>query len=221
MAVRSYGQYCAVAKALDVIGDRWTLLIVRELLLSGPSRYTDLRHSLPGVATNLLSERLRELERAGVVARIEAPPPVASTLYSLTGRGEALRPVIHELGLWGVPYMAEGPASGDVFRAHWLAWPVEVFLRDGQPERGAESLAVETADGTLAVHVQDGVVTARPGPLDDADARLSGPPDGVLAVLTGTLSPQAAAERGVSLAGDRGVLERLVRPRASSGVLSS
>ena len=88
--MRTYGQYCALAKSLDVLGDRWTLLIVRELMLAGPSRYTDLRNGLPGIATNLLSERLRELEAAGVVARNEAPPPVATTLFSLTERGEAL-----------------------------------------------------------------------------------------------------------------------------------
>ena len=89
-AMRSYGQYCALAKALDVLGDRWTLLIVRELMLAGPSRYTDLRNGLPGIATNLLSDRLRELEAAGVVAREQAPPPVATTLFSLTApRGGA------------------------------------------------------------------------------------------------------------------------------------
>ena len=114
--MRSYRQYCALAKALDVLGDRWTLLIVRELMLGGPSRYTDLRNGLPGIATNLLSDRLRELEAAGVVARVQAPPPVATTLFSLTPRGEALRPVLDELGNWGVPFMAEGPAPEDAFR---------------------------------------------------------------------------------------------------------
>src|ERR687885_1607076 len=84
---RGYGQYCAVAKALDLVGDRWTLLIVRELLLRGPCRYTDLRHGLPGIATNLLADRLRELERAGIISREDAPPPVATALFRLTPRG--------------------------------------------------------------------------------------------------------------------------------------
>ena len=77
--MRSYGQYCSVAKALDVIGDRWTLLIVRELLLRGACRYTDLKNGLPGIATNLLADRLRELEAAGIVVREQAAPPVATT----------------------------------------------------------------------------------------------------------------------------------------------
>jgi DNA-binding HxlR family transcriptional regulator len=105
--MRSYGQYCSVAKALDVIGDRWTLLIVRELLAQGPSRYTDLRRGLPGVATNLLAERLRELEQGGIVLREDAPPPIATALFSLTSRGEQLRSVIEELGRWGIPLMAD------------------------------------------------------------------------------------------------------------------
>ncbi len=108
--MRSYGQYCSVAKALDVIGDRWTLLIVRELLLRGACRYTDLKNGLPGIATNLLADRIRELESAGLVRREEAPPPVATTLVHLTETGAELEPVIKALGWWGIRYMA-GPRT--------------------------------------------------------------------------------------------------------------
>src|SRR5262250_2462980 len=107
--MRSYGQYCALAKALDVVGDRWSLLIVRELLIRGPSRYTDIRNGLPGVATNLLAERLESLEQAGVIRREAAPPPVATTLYRLTSRGEELRPVVRAMASWGVPLLREAP----------------------------------------------------------------------------------------------------------------
>ena len=93
--MRSYGQYCAVAKALDVVGDRWSLLIVRELLLREACRYTDLLEGLPGIATNLLADRLRELESAGVVCREGAPPPIAATLFRLTDRGRELQEVSH------------------------------------------------------------------------------------------------------------------------------
>src|ERR1700719_1261076 len=109
--MRSYAEYCSVAKSLDVVGDRWTLLIVRELAFRGACRYTDLRNGLPGIATNLLAERLRELERAGGVAREEAPPPVATTLFRLTPRGEQLRPVLDDLVRWGIPLMAEQKPS--------------------------------------------------------------------------------------------------------------
>src|SRR3984957_17610884 len=104
--MRSYGQYCSVAKALDVIGDRWTLLIVRELLVGAPCRYTDLKNGLPGIATNLLADRIRELEAAGLVRREEAPPPVATTLVHLTETGAALEPVLKALGSWGMRFMA-------------------------------------------------------------------------------------------------------------------
>ena len=95
--MRSYGQYCSVAKALDVVGDRWTLLIVRELLLQGPCRYTDLRNGLPGIATNLLADRLSELESAGLVRREEAAPPVATTLFLRYSRlGTAMRAMAND-----------------------------------------------------------------------------------------------------------------------------
>jgi DNA-binding HxlR family transcriptional regulator len=216
--MRSYGQYCAVAKALDVIGDRWALLIVRELLLAGPSRYTDLRRGLPGIATNLLTERLRELEAAGVLVRRDAPPPVASTLYELTERGLGLRAVVHELGLWGAPYMAEGPAAEDAFRSHWMAWPVETFLRDSRPEQGPAALELRAGEDSLVVEASEGVVTTRPGPADDPDAILTGPPHALLGLLSGALPLSRARERGVDLTGDEQVLERLV-PRAGATVL--
>src|ERR1700751_2509931 len=97
-AMKTYGQICPVAKALDVIGERWSLLIVRELLLRGACRYTDLRAGLPGIATNLLADRLRELESAGLVRREEAPPPVATTLFHLTPAGLELEPVLQAIG---------------------------------------------------------------------------------------------------------------------------
>ena len=99
--VRSYDQYCALAKALDVVGDRWTLLIVRELLIRGPCRYTDLKDGLPGIATNLLADRLRDLQAAGILARREAPPPIATTVFELTARGRELEPAMAALASWG------------------------------------------------------------------------------------------------------------------------
>ena len=109
--MRSYGQYCSIAKALDVVGDRWTLLIIRELLIRGACRYTDLKNGLPGIATNLLSDRIRELESAGLIRREDAPPPIATTLFHLTDTGAELQPVLDAIGRWGVRYMAE-PADG-------------------------------------------------------------------------------------------------------------
>src|SRR5215471_2799556 len=130
--MRSYNEYCAIAKSLDVVGDRWTLLIVRELAELGACRYTDLRNGLPGIASNLLAERLRELEHAGVIAREDAPPPVATTLFRLTPRGEQLRPVLDDLTRWGLPLMTK-QNQRDAVRSQWLADALELMLTYLQP----------------------------------------------------------------------------------------
>src|SRR5215475_3173761 len=149
--MRSYGQYCSVAKALDVVGDRWTLLIVRELLARGAVRYTDLRSGLPGIATNLLSDRLRELESAGLVHREEAPPPVATTLFRLTEAGEDLRPVLAALGVWGLRLMGL-PEPTDQYRAHWIAFPAEFLLHHRDPAAPPVTIEARTPDGPVTIN---------------------------------------------------------------------
>ncbi len=101
---RSYAQFCPVARTLDVVGDRWTLLIVRELL-TGAKRYTDLKATLPGMGSNLLAQRLRELEAAEIVGRAVLPPPAARTVYELTARGHELESVLAEIARFGLPYL--------------------------------------------------------------------------------------------------------------------
>jgi DNA-binding HxlR family transcriptional regulator len=206
--MRSYGQYCSVAKALDVIGDRWTLLVVRELLAQGPSRYTDLRRGLPGIATNLLAERLRELEQAGIVSREEAPPPIATALFSLTPRGEQLKPVIEALGSWGIPLMRETTPQEE-YRSYWLSLPVELFLADSSSQGVATTIEVRAGEQPMLIEARDGAITTRPGTSEHADVVLSGPPQLVLGVLTGQLDPDVAAASGFRLDGDRAALERL------------
>src|SRR3954447_24985256 len=104
MAKRSYDQYCPAARALDVLGERWTLLVVRDLLV-GPRRYTDLLEGLPGIGPNVLADRLRHLQDVGIVRRTTLPRPAASTVYELTELGQALRPVVQELTRWGLNMM--------------------------------------------------------------------------------------------------------------------
>ena len=206
--MRSYGQYCAVAKALDVIGDRWTLLLIRELLAQGPSRYTDLRNGLPGIATNLLAERLRELEQAGIVVREDAPPPVATALFSLSPRGQRLKAVIDELGRWGMPLMAETTPEEE-YRSYWLSMPVEQFLADdsGVPT----TIEVRAGEQPMLIEARDGAVSTRPGTSEHPDAVLSGPPQLVLGLLTGALEHDDALSRGLSFEGAPEALERLRR----------
>jgi len=206
--VRSYEQYCAAAKALDVVGDRWTLLIVRELLLRQPCRYTDLQFGLPGIATNLLADRLRQLEEQGVIARESAPPPVATTLFRLTPRGEALRPVLMALGEWGSPLLREtGPDA--VFRSHWLAWPLERRLVDHAPDRPPVTIEIRTADQPVLLRTVGGRVSVRPGTAERPDATVSGPPPVVIELLTGAIDLETARAQGLVFEGDPAVLARV------------
>jgi DNA-binding HxlR family transcriptional regulator len=210
--MRTYGQYCPLAKTLDVIGDRWSLLIVRELLIRGPCRYTDIRNGLPGVATNLLAERLRELEQAGVIRREAAPPPVATTLFHLTPRGEELRAVVRAMASWGLPLLREAP-EGDVFRSPWLASPATIYLTDTAPDRAPIAIEVRTGDQPMIIETVDGVVRARPGSTHSADAVITGPPRIVIDLFIGRLDLTEAKAQGLQYEGDPEILGR-VQPHA-------
>jgi DNA-binding HxlR family transcriptional regulator len=214
--MRSYGQYCSVAKALDAVGDRWTLLIIRELLLQGACRYTDLRNGLPGIATNLLADRLHDLEAAGLVRREEAAPPVATTLFHLTEAGAGLEPALEALGAWGIRYMAE-PAEDDEFRSHWFTFPVELFLHDNAPDgpplaielRPASPTASQAAGRPAVVEVSGGEVRTRLGSAASPDLILSGSPRLILGLLGAYLTPADAEALGLDITGDPAILRRL------------
>ncbi|HKR66545.1 MAG TPA: helix-turn-helix domain-containing protein [Thermoanaerobaculia bacterium] len=156
MTGRSYEQYCALAKSLDLVGERWTLLVVRELL-EGPKRYTDLQDGIPGIATDMLAARLRALEETGLVAKRVLPPPAASTVYDLTDLGRGLEPVVRELARWGLRLM--GKQKDEVFRIHWMSIWLRTSFRpdraqDGPPltvqfDVNGESMHVRIASGAL------------------------------------------------------------------------
>jgi len=213
--VRSYKQYCALARALDVVGDRWTLLIVRELLIGKSCRYTDLRNGLPGIATNLLADRLRELEQAGLVNREEAPAPIATTLFQLTSRGRELEPVLMELGRWGAPLLAKA-ARKDAFCTHWLSLPLKLHLVDETPEGPPVSIDLRTGDEPMTIEAVDGAVKARLGVAQHADAVLSGSPQLILGVLAGKLNLAQARLAGLQFEGDASVLRRVRLRTANS-----
>jgi len=204
--MRSYGQYCGLARALDLVGERWTLLIVRELLM-GPRRYTDLHKGLPGIATNLLATRLADMEEAGLLAREEAPPPVATPLYRLTPRGEELRPVIEALGRWARPLMARG-IKGDAFRAEWLTLPAQLYLTDRDPNRAPTVIEVRAGDRPVVVEARGGAVRTRMGPAEDPDAVITARPDVALALLLGRIDLPTARARGLELEGNQRALRR-------------
>ncbi|WP_062991382.1 winged helix-turn-helix transcriptional regulator [Nocardia anaemiae] len=142
---RSYGQYCGLARALDVVGDRWNLLIVRQLLVA-PARYRELLDGLPGVATNLLADRLRDLEAAGVVERRLAEEGNAVT-YALTVWGAQLREPIEGLIRWSTPLMVSGPAD-DRFRPEWLAVALPALL-DARVQAERSATVGVAIDGQL------------------------------------------------------------------------
>jgi DNA-binding HxlR family transcriptional regulator len=205
--MRSYAQYCGLAKALDVVGDRWTLLIVRELLIAGPCRYTDLLDGLPGIATNLLTDRLAQLEADGLVTRA-AVRPAERTLYRLTPRGEELRLVIRALGSWARPLLG-ARGRGEVFRGHWLALPLELYLSDRTPRRRAISIEIRCGGETLVLETKEGEIRVRPGSSEHPDARISGTPELILGVLLGRLELPAGRARGLHYEGDPRILRRL------------
>jgi DNA-binding HxlR family transcriptional regulator len=207
--MRSYGQYCSIAKALDVVGDRWTLLIIRELLIRGACRYTDLKDGLPGIATNLLADRIRELESAGLIRREEAPPPVATTLFHLTDTGAALLPVVDAIARWGIGYTVK-PADGDQFRGHWFAFPASLFLRDRDPGGPPVSIELRTASSPAVIEVSGGSVTTRLGTAEAPDLVLRGEPQLILALITGKLTLAEVTDRGLEISGDASVLQRVL-----------
>lgn len=211
--MRSYGQYCGLAKALDVVGDRWTLLIVRELLIRGACRYTDLLAGLPGVATNLLADRLRELEGAGLVRREMAPPPVATTLFHLTPRGQELEPALHALGRWGGPLVAM-PAKGDRFRTHWLALPVRIHLRDHTPEAQPVAIEVRAGGESLTIEAREGAIHTRLGAPAEPDAVMAGPPHLIVGVLLNRIGLDSARSGGLRIEGKLEALRRVQPKRA-------
>lgn len=139
---RNYRQYCGIAKALDAVGERWTLLIVRDLLL-GPRRYGDLLANLPGITTNLLAQRLKDLAAAGLLERSRQPPPLRTAAYMLTPAGRELEPALLALGRWGWRYM-ERPRKGD---RTYLGWALIALKR--RYRKVARPLTVELAAGEL------------------------------------------------------------------------
>jgi DNA-binding HxlR family transcriptional regulator len=209
MPSRTYGQFCALAMALDVIGDRWTLLIVRELVIRGPSRWTDLKKGLPGIAANLLADRIRELEENGIVSHEQAQRPRKTTLYALTARGRELKPVLQAINRWGSALWRD--PVGRSFQSHWLTLPLRQHLRDLRPEEPQAALELRTGDEALLVEVAGGAITIRTDSAAQPDAVLSGPPVPLLALLIGEMSLPEAQSRGARYLGDPHLLER-VRP---------
>jgi DNA-binding HxlR family transcriptional regulator len=206
--VKTYSQYCAVARSLDLVGDRWVLLIVRELLSQGPCRFTDLRDGLPGIATNLLAARLKDMEENGLITRADAPPPVATGLYQLTERGLQLQPVIAALVEWGLPTMPV-VTEGEAVRGNWLGLLGQLRLRDTEPAQGPLTIAIDTGETPVHLVSRDHTFEIRRGRPAAADIRLTGQARLIGGYLSGLLSLAEARRLGLAAHGDEAAFRRL------------
>jgi DNA-binding HxlR family transcriptional regulator len=189
---RTYGQYCGLARALDVVGDRWTLLIIRQLLL-GPARYGQLLQGLPGIATNLLSDRLRDLEEAGIIERRLSDRHNA-VVYAPTPWGGELREPIESLVRWSTPLMVRGP-EGDTFRDEWLVLALRALLA-GTTSTRSTTVGIETDEELIGLRVTPtGVEVDRAESREQFDATVRADPPVILGLAAGELTlDQVAAD---------------------------
>ena len=165
---RNYGQHCALARALDVVGSRWTLLVIRELL-PGPRRFKDLLGSLPGMGTNVLTDRLRGLEQDGLVERRTLPPPAGSTVYELTEEGRRLEGAMFELARWAFPRMHERRDS-DQLNARWAMLAMKAGYSQEAAEGADGVYEFRVDDELFTIEVRDGEVQLFDGPAREPDA---------------------------------------------------
>jgi DNA-binding HxlR family transcriptional regulator len=204
-ARRKYGQGCGTAHALDLVGDRWALLVVRELVF-GPKRFTDLRDGLPGIGPNVLSQRLKELEEAGVVRRRMLPPPVAVPVYELTEWGAELEEVLVRLGRWG----ARSPDMPQDAETHpeWLLLGLRAIY-DPDDEPPPTLYELRFGNEVFWVRANDGSLRVGRGEAPDADAVLTADVEAIAMLIRRQMTPAAALKAGaVQLEGDRAAFDR-------------
>ncbi len=208
--MKRYGQGCAIARALDVVGDRWSLLIVRELIL-GPRRYRDLAAGLPGIPSNVLAARLKDLQAGGVLTRRTLPAPTDVTVYELTGAGRALQPALHELLDWGRRYAPE-PSPGDAAQPGWGLLAVA-----GRPTALPAGQTCELRVGPEFFYLGSdaGELTVRRGPAPDGDAVLTMSAGTLYSLLTGHTTVSDAV-RLSAVDGDTAIARRALEPLAAA-----
>jgi DNA-binding HxlR family transcriptional regulator len=208
---RTYRQYCHLAHALDAVGERWAMLVLRELF-AGPKRFTDLVEGLPGIATNLLAARLRDLERDGVIRRTKLPPPAAVTVYELTELGADLRPALRELARWGAK-ITRSPRAGEKVR---LEWPIlcglgGLFLPTGPPGV-KETYELRIGGERFHASVEGGRARFASGPADDPAAVIAVDRKTFLDAFMAHTTPvaRAVAEGRIRFEGEADAVARLV-----------
>jgi DNA-binding HxlR family transcriptional regulator len=208
-STRRYGQYCPVAKSLDVLGERWTLLIVRNLMV-GPQRYTDLREALPGLATDLLTARLRTLEEAGYVARRQLPRPASVTVYELTPMGQRIALVILELGRIGLAMLGP-PADDDLVTPDAVVLSLRPSFRADVAGDVEERYQVELDGEPYFVNVHPGWAEAARGTASEPQLTLATSASTFARLLSGATDAKAALSGGeLKIDGPRRALDRFL-----------
>jgi DNA-binding HxlR family transcriptional regulator/putative sterol carrier protein len=207
--MRRYSQYCPVAHALDAVGERWSLLIVRDLL-NGPKRYTDLAEGLPGIGTNILAARLRDLEQAGVVQKRKLPPPTPATVYELTEYGARLEDVMFALARWGAASI--GPPSAD--EALTPGWSLNAIKATFRPDLAAgvdATYELRLGDDVTTMRVEDGTFAVALRPAETPDLVVEADPTTFFELVSRSLTVADALASGrMRIEGDFDELEQLV-----------
>lgn len=206
---RAYGQYCGLSRAAEIVGERWGFLIIRDLLV-GPKRFTDLSRGLPGIPSNVLTARLKELEEAGVVARRALARPARSVIYELTPYGQELEGIVYRLGCWGAKSMGD-PRPEEIVTPDSLVMALRSTF---QPEaaRGLHAgYELRLGDIVLHARIDDGRIDAGVGPLEEPDLVIETDP-ALKALMTGELTPAQALASGVAhVSGDAALFERFAQ----------
>jgi DNA-binding HxlR family transcriptional regulator len=207
---RSYEQYCAVAKALDVVGERWTLLILRDLVHLGPRRFSDLSRTLPGIGKSLLAARLRQLEDEGLVRRRRLPPPAGSTVYELTELGRGIERAMIELGRWGGNFMG-ARAADETFLPTGHISAIRATFRADDARNLWRRYQFVIGEEPFFVEISDGAVAACEGTLPERDLTVETDVETSIALMTRELAPADAVRAGrVRIEGDPEEFERCV-----------
>jgi DNA-binding HxlR family transcriptional regulator len=206
---RTYNQYCATARTLDLVGERWTLLLVRELL-TGPKRFGDLQKSLRGIGTGLLAARMKHLEREGLVEKITLPPPARTPAYALTEAGGELGPAVLALARWGAKWAMSERRESETFHPGWAALAMEAFFDPTAADGVRAVYEFRAADEVFNVRVSGGTVQATDGPAQLADATLTMTTDVLVELAEGrTTFAEAIRNKTVLTSGDKEALRRL------------
>lgn len=207
---RSYGQYCALARTLDVVGERWTLLVVRELI-AGPKRYSDVLAALPGVGTSLLAKRLQSLEAEGIVERRVLPPPAASTVYELTEVGDELAAALLPLVEFGARHYLGSRKRGETFRTEWPLLVVAATLDPASVGDVNDVYEFRIDDSIAHLRCDGGHVSVHAGPAERPDVVMTTDTKTFVDIGLGRIDPGAAVAEGrVHLEGSPEALERFV-----------